>query len=450
MKTRLIVLITLVTVLLATLFPLSTSAMKPIDTTDLRPMVFIHGYGGSVSSFKTQFLRFASNGYPINYLRAYEYDSTRYLYDLNYRDVIIPGEIDALIASIMEETGAEQVDLLGHSMGTSVSHNYLNSDPERAANIAHYVNLDGRTATSLPGGVPTLAVWGRGSPTREIVGAINVYFPDCSHSQVVGIPETFVHIYNFFNGEDPVTTLIVPEPQGQVRLAGRVIVATGEPTGPVMLEIWEVDPDTGYRIGKKPEAVYEIVGDGAWGPFKAKGGTHYEYCVSSEGLRTIHTYSRPPIRSDYWVRLAYYGVTGMDTSDDNCLFYLSRNKEWWAESTGLNSDVLLINGVNIINDVNVPITSTTNTIVVTDASSDGVSDLTDYYVVQAFALRVDYVVAAADPPDATISLVLYPRGGGSMQVVNVPNWSSTNHSITVGFSEYDQDIDTWVEYVQAR
>jgi hypothetical protein len=414
-------------------------------------MVFVHGYMGSVSSFKTQFLRFASNGYPINYLRGYEYDSTRYMADSAY-GLPVRDELDVLIASIMEETGVAQIDLLGHSMGTELCQGYLNSSPERAANVAHYVNLDGFSASSLPGGVPTLAVWGRPMlpGPREIVGATNIYFPDCSHSQVVGIAETFSGIYNFFNGELPITTDIVPEPPEQVRLEGRVLIASGTPSGPVMLEIWEINGDTGYRIGKKPAAVYQIEADGAWGPFEAKGGAHYEYCVSSEGLRTIHTYSQPPIRSDYWIRLAYYGTTGQDTSENHCLFYLSRNKEWWGDPAGLNSDMLLINGVNIINAVNVPMSSTINTIVVTDKVSDGVSRLDVYDYVQMFALKVDYFVPAADPPNGTIELRLYPRGGGNTQVMNVPNWASSEHSIAVGFNEFDQDITTWDEYVKAK
>jgi hypothetical protein len=445
MKRKLFAIIVTVVMLLGILLPSSIPAYaKKADGPVLRPMIFVHGYMGSVSTFTTQFLRFASNGYPINYLRALEYNST------SYNSTQVRVSLDELIATTLEETGAEQLDLLGHSMGTMVCQGYLNSSPERAANVAHYVNLDGSSASSLPGGVPTLAIWGRGSPTRQIVGAINVYFPNCSHSQVVGIAETFSEIYNFFNGELPATTDIVPEPHGQVRLAGRVIFASGGATS-ATLEIWEVDGDTGYRTGKKPAAVYQIEADGAWGPFKAKGGAHYEYCVWSEGLRISHTYSQPPIRSNYWVRLAYYGVTGMDTSPNHCLLYVSRNKEWWGDPAGLNSDVLLINGVNIINSVNVPMSSTINTMVVTDKLSDGVSHLNVYDAPQMFAVRVDYVVPAADPPNGTISLVLYPRGGGGkMQVINVPNWASSGHSISIGFAEYVQDITTWDEYVKAK
>ena len=86
--------------------------------------------------------------------RVLEYDSSAIA-------TILPAvlaALDALIAELQAETGAAQVDLIGHSLGTTVSHNFL-ATPERAANVAHYVNIDGRTAAAPPGGVPTLALW---------------------------------------------------------------------------------------------------------------------------------------------------------------------------------------------------------------------------------------------------------------------------------------------------
>lgn len=453
MKGKTFRVITLSVMLVGILFLTFTTAdAKKPHYPGLRPMIFVHGYGATVSSIKTQFLRFASNGYPVNYLRGYEYNTSAG-FNTPLPPIFI--ELDQLITSLLEETGAKQVDLLGHSLGTWVCQNYLNSSPERAAKVAHYANLDGGDdALGPPGGVPTLAVWGRPMPPmttdQNIPGATNVHFPDCSHSQVVGIPETFSAIYNFFNGVLPFTTDIVPEPYGQVRLAGRVVIGTGAPTAPVMLEIWKVNGDTGFRVEKNPEAVYEIGPDGTWGPFKAKEGAHYEFCIRSEGLRTIHSYSQPSIRSDYWVRLTFYGATGMPHSANNSLFYVSRNKEWFGDPAFLNSDVLLVNGVNIINDINIPMSTTTNTMVVTDVPPLGVSHLDFYYSPQMFAVVVDYFVPAAAPPNKTISFVLFPRGGsGAPQVINVPNWASDNDSIAVNFNEYVQDIITWVDYVRS-
>ena len=106
----------------------------------IRPMIFVHGGSGSGAQFESQAMRFTSNGYPQNYIAVLEYDSSSYATIMNQ----IYANLDQLIADLLKETGADQVDLLGHSLGTFVSYGYLTSSPARAAKVAHYVNIDGQ------------------------------------------------------------------------------------------------------------------------------------------------------------------------------------------------------------------------------------------------------------------------------------------------------------------
>jgi pimeloyl-ACP methyl ester carboxylesterase len=201
------------------------------------PIVFVHGFSGSGSQFETQARRFAGSGYPAEIIEAHEYDST---FTVNTVEQIYAG-LDARIARLLAQTGAGRVDLLGHSLGTSLMQGYLNSSPERAGRVAHYVNLDGATAAAPPGGVPTLAIWGEGNPARAIAGATNVYLSDQAHTQTVSSAESFTEVYRFFTGRNPRTTRIVPEPPGHVRLSGRAVLFplnVGVPEA--TLEIWEV------------------------------------------------------------------------------------------------------------------------------------------------------------------------------------------------------------------
>ena len=71
--------------------------------------------------------------------------------------------LDALIDEMRTKTGAEQVDLMGHSLGTTVSFNYL-ATPEHAAKVAHYVNIDGRQAAAAGRRADPGALGGRGEP----------------------------------------------------------------------------------------------------------------------------------------------------------------------------------------------------------------------------------------------------------------------------------------------
>ena len=236
----------------------------------LRPIVFVHDFSGGAEQYETQARRFASNGYPASFIEAHEYDST---FVVNTTAQIY-ASLDARIARLLAETGAGQVDLTAHSLGTFLMQGYLNSSPARAASVAHYVNYDGATATALPGGVPTLAIWGEGATTRTIVGAINVYLSDQSHTQSVTSAESFQHVYRFLTGRDARTTRIVPELPGQIRLSGRAVLFplnVGVPSG--QLEIYLINPFTGHRLTQRPAAVFPLGGDGSWGPFRLPART---------------------------------------------------------------------------------------------------------------------------------------------------------------------------------
>ena len=154
------------------------------------------------------------------------------------------GDLDAFIANVKQRTGAEQVDILAHSRGTTVMHTYLSS-PERAASVRSYVNFDGRTSETPPGGVRTLAVWGEGDQTRAIGGAENVYFANKAHTEVTTSPDAFADVYEFLTGEKPETTDVVPENPKKVKVAGRALVFpnnVGIEGG--RLRIFELDDDT--------------------------------------------------------------------------------------------------------------------------------------------------------------------------------------------------------------
>jgi hypothetical protein len=57
----------------------------------------------------------------------------------------------------------------------------------------------------------------------------------------------------------------------------------------------------------------------------------------------------------------------------------------------------------------------------------------------AFQTTADVFMAASDPPDGTITLTNIPRGDASKpQVLNVPNWPSSDTLITAVFADYAQ------------
>lgn len=69
-----------------------------------------------------------------------------------------------------------------------------------------------------------------------------------------------------------------------------------------------------------------------------------------------HLYYEPFLRSDYWVRLLTSPVEGgigalLNNSDAHSGMVIIRYKEWWGDQ-GRRSDVLEVNGENILNPAN--------------------------------------------------------------------------------------------------
>ncbi len=419
------------------------------------PIVFVHGSSGSASQFESQALRFASNGYPAELITAYDYDTS---VPLEENEAVVHAGLDAHIAAVMQKTGADKVYVLGHSRGTRVMHGYL-ADAGRAANVAKYVNIDGMTSLAPPGGVPTLAIWaGTGTPGREIVGAENVIIPDQTHVQVASSPQSFVYMYRFFTGEEPETTDIIPEPQDEVELAGRAVnFPQNQGVKGATLQMWEVDGATGVRVKEEPEVSCVLGADGAWGPWKARGGYSYEMVILREGLRAHHFYTEPLIRSNYLVRLNTSPPGGigdfLPLGDHHSNLVIMRDKEFFANEPG-NSDTLKVNGTTLIGEAGCPIGRTKVAMFVYDGPAevppipgepDGISDLTEPTWMHSitFLTGIDFVIPAAEPPDGTVRTELTPRGGGSPQVVNCPNWAASGHAITLRFNDFPHDHATW-------
>lgn len=362
--------------------------------------------------------------------------------------------LDALIDQVLAATGAEKVDIMAHSLGTVVMMGNANpprpgylQTPERAARVAHYVSIDGQVAAALPGGVPTLALWAeRGVAGRTIVGAENVILENQTHVQAATSAEAFGHMYRFLTGAEPKSTAVTPDFSGHLSVSGRaVIFPQNIGVEGALLQIYEISGATGQRLCKKPAAQYTITADGDFGPFKAKAGRNYEFVLVREG-QEHHFYKEPFIRSDSFVRLNASPLGGgvganMDFADGQSNIVISRDKEAWGDQ-GVQNTILAVNGVNIVNAATCPISKRTTSFFVYDLGSDGAGSVEPpiaYFHSLAFITGVDLFLPAADPPDARIRLTLMERGGnGMMQVINVPNWSSTGHRISVQFNDFVQ------------
>lgn len=420
--------------------PTAAAKKKPEGPGDVTPVIFVHGGSGSAQQFESNAQRFTSNGYPHNRLFAYEYDTS------TSGDESIAAAVaglDDFLAEVKDKTGFSQVDVAGHSRGTTVMHEFL-STPARAANVRRYVNFDGRSSDSEPGGVPTLAVWGEGDQTREIVGAINVYFPNKAHTEVTTSAEAFGEVYEFLNGEEPRTTQVVPERPGKVTVAGRAAIFPANIGNEgARVEIYRIDAATGARKSDDPRHAVTVGADGSFGPFKVNGKKRYEFAVSMPGERTGHYYLEPFERDDRFVRLltAPGLAPFIDSGPNHTIMAVSRMREWWGDQASADdNDRLELDGLNVLNPATAPRARRVIAVFALDRNSDGVTDTSTSlfpFSVLSFLTGVDVFMPASSDASGSISVTETVRGtGGHTETINVPNWASDQHTVSVLFKDY--------------
>jgi triacylglycerol esterase/lipase EstA (alpha/beta hydrolase family) len=418
--------------------PAATAQAKGFNQ---NPILFVHGIEGSGAQFESQNMRFMSNGYPRRWLDEVDYNSTRAVADKSEVDQ----QIDDAIAALKQRTGRSKVDVVAHSLGTSVMYDYLTNGAmaaQRRANVAHYINVDGQSQNP---GVPTLAVWaGRGTPGRHMDGAQNVTIPNQTHVQTCTSAESFLAYYKFLVGHRPAHD-IVPQ-SGAIQVAGKALnfpQNSGLLGGTV--QVWRVNAD-GVRTTASPRASIAITdgstGGGAWGPVTVQSGQRYEFALVRPGLPTLHIYYEPFVRSDYTLRLL--ASPAVETYAGNRPGSMSavniRYKELWGDQ-GAQNDRLLIDGVNICNATLCPISKQVNAFFAFDRNRDGQTDLSSPDPVLGslpFIQGADVHTPASSAHNGTATWQLDSRGGGPVRTLKVPNWDSTTDGVTLQWNDFEK------------
>jgi pimeloyl-ACP methyl ester carboxylesterase len=404
------------------------------------PILFVHGIEGSGAQFDSQKLRFMSNGYPREWFDEIDYNSTRAVADKSE----VHQQIDDAIAALKQRTGKQLVDVVAHSLGTSVMYDYLTGGPqaaERRSNVGRYINVDGQNKNP---GVPTLAVWaGRGAPGRHMEGAENVTIPNQTHVQTCTSAESFVEYYRFLTNRRPANDIVTQS--GPIEVAGKALFfPENRGMAGATVQIWEVD-DNGGRASTAPLESIPITdgsqGGGAWGPVTVEAGRRYEFALVRSALPTLHVYYEPFVRSDYTLRLlesdaiqTYAGFRPESLSAVNI-----RYKELWGDQ-GAESDQLLINEVNVCTATLCPISKQVNAFFAFDRNRDHQTDLSSPDPVLGnlpFIQGADVFIPGSTPPDDSTSFQLLSRGAGPLRTVTTPSWESTSDGVIVQWNDFE-------------
>ena len=261
-------------------------AMVECDTCQY-PIVMVHGFLAAGDTWTKFQQLFHTNGYNRKLLYAFDWNSLG-----TANNTVL---LDQFIDTVLSQTGATHVRLIGHSAGGGVCYTYL-SDAARAAKVDGYVHI-GSSVQQGPAGpsgtAPTLNIWSSADAIAQggnIAGATNVQLPGQDHYQVATSPESFAAVWQFFHQNPPPSTVI--KVQGPlVCISGKVLFfGENTPLSAAKVEIWEVDAATGARVSGNPNFVFLTDSKGQWGPENVKAGTTYEFVTipSNSNQRTVH------------------------------------------------------------------------------------------------------------------------------------------------------------------
>jgi hypothetical protein len=426
------------------------------------PLVFVHGQSGSAQQFESQAMRFTSNGYPQAMLFAFEYNTA-----LGENPI---AALDAFIDATLAQTGASQVYAVGHSRGTSVWTEYLDdpgfNGPDK---VAKYVNIDGRDPEELPGGVPTIGIWGewntansgysrRADNDNAQIGPFpenNYYFPNKSHTETATSSEAFGLMYEFLTGVAPTTTEVsAAAPGEEVSVAGLALLfPENESYAGTTVQVWEVQPDTGQRIAQAPDATFVIAADGGFGPVNLFSGASYEFALLRPPISTFpedsvhHFYIEPFTHDNYFVRLLSSlpgrGIAALLPSSEDATGILAlRQREFWGDQGGM-SDELYLDSLNVLTpEISPRATGSGSGVnIALFAYDDGEDKITDLdkgelspFSGITFLTAADVFIPATADGSNSLEVRLVTRGSGE-KLIYIPNRPSSIHRNSVVFRD---------------
>ena len=105
-------------------------------TSDRDPILFVHGWNSNGSTWDTMVARFLDAGYTSDELVAFSYNTSQ-------SNAITAEEVADQIAALRAATGAAEVDVIAHSMGSLSSRHYLKFLGGDSGPVDSWVSLGG-------------------------------------------------------------------------------------------------------------------------------------------------------------------------------------------------------------------------------------------------------------------------------------------------------------------
>ena len=243
-------------------------------STDKVPVVMAHGFLAAGDTYDELALRLVANGHCADHIFTYDWNTFAQGSSLT--------DLEAAIEDVLNQTGATQVDLMGHSAGGGLGFSAITSDwgPEK---IRRYVHIASNPSDQdLP--VPTLNLYSLGDTVvqgSDMADAENVALADADHFEAATRVDAFEAIYEFLYDGPPQRTDI-PSDQ-RLEIWGKAL-SFGEntPMADTMVYWYLLDSSTGLRLSDTPHFAQTIGTHGLFGPIPAESGQAYEILLDAD------------------------------------------------------------------------------------------------------------------------------------------------------------------------
>lgn len=342
-----------------------------------RPIIFVHGFLAAGDTWSRQVYRLIQTGSCPEWIRAYDWNSL----DMSKDHTL---GLDLLVDELLELSGRDQVDLVGHSAGGGVSYDYLSSS-DNEAKVAHYVHI-GSFPNERPAGVngetPTLNLWSSADTVVEgedIPDAVNVSLEALDHYAIATSFESYSRISSFLYNDSPLSEdPYLNEDNDDVYLHGRsASLGENKVNAAARVQIWSLD-----RRGIRETLISETETD-ADGRFVFSGlsvGSPYEIVPTLDGQSTpsVRYFTPPLLRNNdlFYLRtfpedssLAGLLTRQLPTSDDQVSIVIFNAHR--AFLSGVDS--LTLNGDELLTTESASADNTTIALFVFDINADGES-----------------------------------------------------------------------------
>ena len=331
------------------------------------PIVAIHGFLASSDTYESHSSRWAANGHCLDRFFGFDWNT--------FDQESALSELEDFVDLVLAETGSSQVDMLGHSAGGGLAHEYVVSLAQ--GKVRKYVHIGSFSDLTAPE-IPMLNLWSSADyavPGSEITGTENQELPGDDHYQVATSAQSFTAIYQFLYGVEPATLNIALEEQ--IELWGKALYfGENQVALQSLVEAYRLDPNTGMRLNDDPDYRFTTGQNGLWGPLPTSATDLWELTLLDDSGVPIRHYYAPFESSTNLLRLRGLPENGLAAAllsaipleDENTVNMVSFSKQ---QGVIAGRDSLIIDGVEFVTTERAPAEDTIIALFHFDNGSDG-------------------------------------------------------------------------------